>query len=53
MGHSSIQVTADIYGHLIPGADIAWADRLDAETTRQLSATQLQPAEAELETEML
>jgi integrase len=22
MGHSSIQITADIYGHLIPGADI-------------------------------
>jgi hypothetical protein len=29
MGHSSIQVTVDTYGHLIPGADIAWADRLD------------------------
>src|SRR5208337_5631026 len=24
MGHSSIQVTVDTYGHLIPGADIAW-----------------------------
>jgi len=23
MGHSSIQVTVDTYGHLIPGADIA------------------------------
>ncbi len=29
MGHSSIQVTVDTYGHLIPGADIAWVDRLD------------------------
>jgi integrase len=33
MGHSSIQITVDTYGHLIPGADIAWVDRLDAETT--------------------
>lgn len=23
MGHSSIQVTVDIYGHLIPGGDVA------------------------------
>ena len=30
MGHSSIQITVDTYGHLIPGADIAWVDRLDA-----------------------
>jgi integrase len=29
MGHSSIQVTADIYGHRIPGADIRFVDRLD------------------------
>ena len=29
MGHSSIQVTADIYGHLIPGANKAAVDRLD------------------------
>ena len=31
-GHSSIQITVDTYGHLIPGADIAWVDRLDAKT---------------------
>ncbi len=24
MGHSSIQITVDTYGHLIPGADLAW-----------------------------
>jgi len=30
MGHSSIQVTADIYGHLIPGSNKAAVDRLDA-----------------------
>src|ERR1043165_2907959 len=29
MGHSSIQVTVDIYGHLIPGANISFVDRLD------------------------
>lgn len=32
MGHSSIQVTVDTYGHLIPGADISWVDRLDSAT---------------------
>jgi integrase len=26
MGHASIQLTADVYAHLIPGADIAWVD---------------------------
>jgi len=30
MGHSSIQITVDCYGHLVPGADIANVDRLDA-----------------------
>ena len=29
MGHSSIQVTVDIYSHLIPGANVAYVDRLD------------------------
>jgi hypothetical protein len=44
MGHSSIQVTVDIYGHLIPGANVCFVDRLDqvsaeqAETTPQQSA---------------
>ena len=42
MGHSSIQVTVDIYGHLIPGANIAWADALDSDTSPQQSATQTQ-----------
>ena len=43
MGHISIQVTVDIYGHLIPGADIRWMDRLDSATSPQPSATQAQP----------
>lgn len=28
MGHSPIQVTVDTYGHLVPGADISYVDRL-------------------------
>ncbi len=51
MGHSSIQVTVDIYGHLIPGANVACVDRLDTEpatstqATAQPNATQAQPRE--------
>jgi hypothetical protein len=51
MGHSSIQVTVDTYGHLIPGADVSFVDRLDQKpskkTTRkpQQSATPAQPRE--------
>jgi len=47
LGHSSIQVTADIYGHLLPGANVACIDKLDAPITPQLSATQTQPAESD------
>jgi hypothetical protein len=48
MGHSSIQVTVDTYGHLVPGADIAWADKLDAAATNQQpSATYTQPHESD------
>jgi integrase len=34
MGHSSIQVTLDCYGHLIPGGNKQAVDRLCAPTTR-------------------
>ena len=50
MGHSSIQVTVDTYGHLIPGANTSFVDRLDTvrrekvAITPQQSATQTQPA---------
>ena len=44
MGHSSIQVTVDTYGHLIPGVGERYVDRLDAKTTQQQSATKAQPA---------
>ena len=44
MGHSSIQVTVDIYGHLIPGANVAWVDRLDSKATKQNHPGQQQNA---------
>jgi hypothetical protein len=43
MGHSGIQITVDTYGHLIPGADIAWVDRLDSQANQQPVATRAQP----------
>jgi integrase len=42
MGHSSIQVTVDTYGHLIPGANVNWVDRLDATPEPQQTATKQQ-----------
>jgi integrase len=42
MGHSSIQITVDTYGHLVPGADIACIDSLDSRTSPQQSANQPQ-----------
>jgi len=54
MGHSSIQVTIDIYGHLIPGANLSFVDRLDhvetdlPQTTPQPSATPAQPGGMEV-----
>ena len=39
MGHSSIQVTVDVYGHLIPGANRQAVDRLDDATGRNPRAT--------------
>jgi len=47
MGHSSIQVTVDLYGHLIPGGNKQAVDRLDGPVEKSLeisqSATQPQP----------
>lgn len=37
LGHSSIQVTLDTYGHLFEGPDEAAADRLDAAFARDSS----------------
>ncbi len=39
MGHSSIQVTVEVYGHLVPSANRAAVDRLDAQPTRNPGAT--------------
>jgi integrase len=44
MGHSSIQITVDTYGHLIPRADIGWVDRLDRSSSQQQTATKPQQA---------
>jgi len=48
MGHSSIQITVDTYGHLIPGANVSFVDRLDMDEknreSHQQNATQAQPA---------
>jgi len=43
LGHSSIQMTVDIYGHLIPSSNRAFVNRLDLRPT----APQLRPPEKE------
>ena len=40
LGHSTIAITVDLYGHLVPSANIAFVDRLDGEIT---SATKRNP----------
>lgn len=43
MGPRQTVLPVDTYGHLVPGADIAWADKLDiAPIQPQLSATYTQ-----------
>jgi integrase len=44
LGHQSIQITVDIYGHLIPSSNRGAVNRLDFP---QPSATQPQPAQTE------
>ena len=59
MGHSSIQVTVDTYGHLIPGANVCFVDRLDgvgteeAKTSPHQSATPAQLGEFEVPPDLL
>jgi integrase len=43
MGHSSIQVTVDTYGHLIPGANVSYVDRLDQKSAKK-TRSKLQPS---------
>ncbi len=38
LGHSSVQLTLDTYGHLFEGLDEAAADRLDAAHSRPTNA---------------
>ena len=38
MGHRSIQITIDVYGHLIPGENVAWIDTLDS-SPKKVAAT--------------
>jgi len=38
LGHSSIQVTVDTYGHLIPGANVSFVDRLDTNAMRNVDS---------------
>lgn len=44
MGHSSIQVTVDIYGHLIPGANVSFVDQLDEAPAKEEKTTLQQNA---------
>ena len=43
LGHSSIQITVDLYGHLIPGGNRQAVDRLDSLVSEAVSATPTQP----------
>lgn len=45
MGHSSIQITIDIYGHLIPGGNRDWIDNIDRHMPAQQPATDMQHGE--------
>ena len=49
MGHSSIQVTVDTYGHLIPGANVSFVDFLD--TSGHKDAPQTAPHRQSIETD--
>jgi hypothetical protein len=47
MGHASIQVTVDTYGHLVPGENAAWINTLDSETSPATSAPQTHTRQSE------
>jgi integrase len=46
LGHSSIQITVDVYGHLVPSANRAAVDKLDAIPVRNPDATSVESAVA-------
>jgi len=39
LGHHSIKVTVDVYGHVVPGANKAAADRLETVVRRRTGAS--------------
>ena len=43
MGHSGIQVTMDVYGHLRPSGNRQWVEKLDENGWETKSTTQAQP----------
>jgi hypothetical protein len=43
MGHSSIQVTVDTHGHLIPDANACFVDRLDGSAPRRRKQVRTNP----------
>ena len=49
LGHHSIQVTVDLYGHLVPGANRGAVDRLASATGSNLYATSDEVREEERE----
>jgi integrase len=49
LGHSSIKVTVDLYGHLVPGMNRGAVDRLAAATGSNLYATSEAPPDDERE----
>ena len=46
MGHRSIQITIDVYGHLIPGENVAWIDTLDKVPVKVSATRRKQDANA-------
>jgi hypothetical protein len=49
LGHSSIKITVDLYGHLVPGANRGAVERLADATTRNPHATEVKKAVEEQE----
>ena len=47
MGHHSIQVTVDTYGHLVPGANVSCVDQLDSAPQTSANRTQTLAREEE------
>ena len=44
-GHSSIQVTVDLYEHLVPSANVGWVDGLDSAEEQSATPAQQETAD--------